>query len=384
QRTMAGVVRYQDPSSGLWWEVMDKGAQAGNFPEASASCMFVYALQKGVRRGYLPVTDAAAARRGWDGVLQRFVRTEPDGMVSLTGIIRGAGLGGTPYRSGTYAYYIGERVGANDGKGLGAFLMAAGEMEYAPTATQARGKTVLLDAWFNAQTRTNAAGVTELFHYKWDDDSDPGFSFFGRAFANYGARLAELTTAPTAAALAGAQVYLIVSPDNASKNPHPHAMDAKSAAAIAAWVRRGGVLLLLSNDAANTEFEHFNLLADRFGMHFNPVLRNHVVGDDYAAGTVEIPAGTGVFATAHHAYMKDTCTITVSGHAKALVTATSEPRSDVMLAVAKLGKGTVLGVVDPWVYNEYVDHRNHLPTAYDQWQAAQDLAAWALRQAADR
>ncbi len=53
-RTDAAVVKYQDAKTGLWWQVMDKGGQAGNYLEASASCMFVYALAKGVRMGYLP------------------------------------------------------------------------------------------------------------------------------------------------------------------------------------------------------------------------------------------------------------------------------------------------------------------------------------------
>ena len=53
-RTDAAVVKYQDQKTGLWWQVMDKGGQPGNYLEASASCMFVYALAKGARMGYLP------------------------------------------------------------------------------------------------------------------------------------------------------------------------------------------------------------------------------------------------------------------------------------------------------------------------------------------
>ena len=145
QKTAGAMVAYQDQGTGLWWEVMDKGGQAGNFTESSASCMFVYALAKGVRMGYLPVSDGASARRGWEGVVKTFVRTGPEGMEELTGTIKGAGLGGVPYRSGSYAYYIGERIIANDGKGIGAFLMAGSEMELAAKsgkakAGQAKGK----------------------------------------------------------------------------------------------------------------------------------------------------------------------------------------------------------------------------------------------------
>jgi unsaturated rhamnogalacturonyl hydrolase len=93
-----------------------------------------------------------------------------------------------------------------------------------------------------------------------------------------------------------------------------------------------------------------------------------------------IPATTGVFSQAHKAYLKDTCTITVLGPAKSALTASTEPKSDVMMAVAKVGKGTVYAVVDPWFYNEYVDRRNNLPLEYDGFAAAVDLAGWALRQ----
>jgi unsaturated rhamnogalacturonyl hydrolase len=67
----------------------------------------------------------------------------------------------------------------------------------------------------------------------------------------------------------------------------------------------------------------------------------------------------------------------VSGPAKAVVT----DQGDVLMAVAKYGKGTVFAVVDPWVYNEYVDRRNKLPVEYDGFAVAIDLAGWAVRQA---
>ena len=123
------VVRVQDPQSGLWWEVLDKGGEKGNYLEASASCMFVYALVRGVRLGYLPRSYLKDARRGYAGILSHFVQTAADGDVSLSGTVKGAGLGGRPYRDGTYAYYIEEKTVINDPKGIGAFLLASSEME---------------------------------------------------------------------------------------------------------------------------------------------------------------------------------------------------------------------------------------------------------------
>jgi unsaturated rhamnogalacturonyl hydrolase len=261
-------------------------------------------------------------------------------------------------------------------EGAGTLLVGSKD-KLAVTDRPGARKTVLLDAWFNSQTRKNAAGQTELFHYKWSDDSNSGFAFFGRAFQRYGVKLATETTAPTLGDLSRAQIYVIASPDIPARNPTPHYMDKASGDAIQAWVKAGGVLILMENDVTNSEFDHFNTMSERFGIHFNPVIRNKVDGYKWEMGTVMIPAGTGVFEHPHKAYLKEICTIRVSGPAKAVVT----DQGDVLMAVAKYGKGTVFAVVDPWVYNEYVDRRNKLPVEYDGFAAAIDLAGWAVRQA---
>jgi unsaturated rhamnogalacturonyl hydrolase len=376
-RTAKAIVAYQDKKTGLWWQVLDKGPQKGNFTEASASCMFVYSLAKGVRMGYLPQTDEAAVRRGWKAIQATFVEAGPDGMTSLKGTVKVGGLGGSPYRSGTFDYYIGEKTRVNDAKGVGAFLLAGSELAQAETEAIGQGKTVMVDAWFNSQTRKNAAGQTELFHYKWDDDANPGFAFFGRAFQRYGVKLATLKTAPTLEDLRKAQIFVMASPDIPAKNPNPHYMDKASGDAIEAWVKAGGVLIVMQNDKTNSEFDHFNTLTERFGLYFNAVLRNTVDNNNWPQGTIMVPKGTGVFEYPHQAYLKEISTITLSAPAKSILT----DKGDVLMAVSKVGKGTVFAVVDPWIYNEYVDRRNKLPLEFDGYDAAVDLAGWAVRQA---
>jgi unsaturated rhamnogalacturonyl hydrolase len=129
RQTMAAVVKYQDPTTGVWWQVMDAAARPGNVPEASASAMFVYALAKGAREGYLPHSEQDVAERGWAGIQKAFVTHLAGGQVALTGTVKAAGLGGTPYRSGTYDYYVAEKTGDDDAKGVGAYLLAGSEME---------------------------------------------------------------------------------------------------------------------------------------------------------------------------------------------------------------------------------------------------------------
>ena len=127
--TAAAIAKYQDAKSGLWYEVLDKGSAAGNYFEASASCMFVYGLAKGVRQGYLPATYLKVAEKGYRGIVNQFIETQPNGQVNLKGTVSVGGLGGNPYRDGSYQYYLSEKVVTNDPKGVGAFLLASAEME---------------------------------------------------------------------------------------------------------------------------------------------------------------------------------------------------------------------------------------------------------------
>lgn len=128
QDLAGAVAQVQDPVSGVWWQVLDQPNRAKNYLEASGSAMFTYAFAKGARMGYLAPTYRALAERAFDGMVERFVTVEPDGLVSITNICKVAGLGGDPPRDGSYAYYVSEPVVANDFKGVGAFILAAHEL----------------------------------------------------------------------------------------------------------------------------------------------------------------------------------------------------------------------------------------------------------------
>ena len=121
----AGVARYQDDESGLWFQVMDQPGREGNYLESSCSAMFTYALYKGIRTGHLPESYLSVAERAYEGMLAQFIETDSEtGLVSLTRTCAVAGLGGNPYRSGTFDYYVGETIRANDPKAVGPFLLA--------------------------------------------------------------------------------------------------------------------------------------------------------------------------------------------------------------------------------------------------------------------
>jgi hypothetical protein len=241
KRDAAAVERFQDAKSGLWFQVMDRGGQKGNYIESSASCMFVYALQKAVRRGYLPANYGSIAQHGYQGILSRFIHEGPGGDVTLTGTVRGAGLGGNPYRDGSHAYYVGEKV--------------------------------------------------------------------------------------------------------------------------------------IANDPGNADIEHFNLLAEKFGVHYDNVLRNAVTGNNFEMGRLSLAWGGPVFNAPHTIYMKEICTIIPASPARALFV----DHGDVLMATAKYGQGTVFATFDPWLYNEYTDGRK-LPVNYDNFGAGKELARWLLEQ----
>jgi len=131
EETATAIVKVQDEATGLWYQILDLPNRDGNYLEASASIMFIYAFAKGVRGGYLAQDYLLSARRGYRGVLQNLIKIDAQGFLTLEKVCGGAGLGGEPYRDGSFEYYISERIIPNDPKGVGPFILAALEMERA-------------------------------------------------------------------------------------------------------------------------------------------------------------------------------------------------------------------------------------------------------------
>jgi hypothetical protein len=234
---------------------------------------------------------------------------------------------------------------------------------------------VTLDYYFNHEVRKNASGKQERFHYTWKDKTNTGFSIFGDAFKRAGARLDTLDKAPTTGNLKGTGIYIIVDPDTKKESPNPNYIESEDIEEIAAWVKSGGVLVMMANDSANVELPHFNNLAARFGMHFNNDLQNHVINDQHFADGAIITTGSPIFKTARKIFMKDVCSIGVKYPAKA---ALKNSNGAVIIAIARYGKGTVFAVGDPWLYNEYTNGR--LPADFENDKAANDVAAWLIKQ----
>ena len=71
------VKRIQDPKT-LWYQVLDKSGEKGNYVESSCSTMFVYALFKAVRKGYIDKSYLKVALKGYQGILDNFIEVDKD------------------------------------------------------------------------------------------------------------------------------------------------------------------------------------------------------------------------------------------------------------------------------------------------------------------
>ena len=144
RKDLDAVIKYQDEKTGLWYQVMDQPGRDGNYLESTCSSMFAYVLLKANRMGYLGEKYRETGIKAYKGIINNFIRINPDKTISLTQCCEVAGLGpglsdkvrkAAPKvkenrrRDGSYAYYLSEPIRDNDAKGVGPFLWASLEME---------------------------------------------------------------------------------------------------------------------------------------------------------------------------------------------------------------------------------------------------------------
>ncbi len=125
KRTAEAIIQVQDDSTGVWYQVLDQGDREGNYFEGSGSAMFTYFLFKAVKQGYIDESYLVQAKKAYEGMIDHLIKIRDDGGVVITPVCAGAGLGGDPYRDGTYEYYINEDLRDNDPKAAGPFILAS-------------------------------------------------------------------------------------------------------------------------------------------------------------------------------------------------------------------------------------------------------------------
>jgi unsaturated rhamnogalacturonyl hydrolase len=221
-----------------------------------------------------------------------------------------------------------------------------------------------LDNWFNHETN---AKTGKPFHYLWTDTEFSGYSRWGEIFKSRGAELTTIAK-PNYAALSKINVYIIADPDTTTETQYPNYIATADIKAIVQWVKRGGVLAVLANDAPNCEFTHLNALMKEFGMTFNHVTLHPVTGTNFEMGASKDFPAHPLFAGLSKIYIKEVSDINLAGTAKSVLTENGK----VLIAENKFGKGYVFAIGDPWIYNEYIDH-DRLPASFENRKAAENL-----------
>ena len=166
-------------------------------------------------------------------------------------------------------------------------------------------------------------------------------------------------------------IYIIVDPDTPKETKKPNFIESDGRKTISDWVSNGGILVLLANDSLNCEFTHLNLLAERFGIHFNGDSKNRVTGKNFDMGKIDKFPNHPIFKNVKKIYIKELSTLKLNGNAKPVLT----DNDDTIMAISKFGKGYVFAVGDPWFYNEYIDNRK-LPLGFENFKAAKNLFNW--------
>jgi unsaturated rhamnogalacturonyl hydrolase len=126
QQLTKAMVRYQS-GNGLWYQVVDMAGKPGNYEEASVSAMCMYSIAKAVNKGYIAGKYKKNAEKAFKGITTKLIKEE-NGVLALTKCCAVAGLGGNPYRDGSYEYYINEKIRDNDAKATGPFIMGCLEL----------------------------------------------------------------------------------------------------------------------------------------------------------------------------------------------------------------------------------------------------------------
>jgi unsaturated rhamnogalacturonyl hydrolase len=221
-----------------------------------------------------------------------------------------------------------------------------------------------LDNWFNRETNANTG---KPFHYLWTDTELSGYSRFGEIFKDRGAQITTVEK-PLAETLGKLDVYIIVDPDTTTESNPPNYILREDAGAIIDWVNKGGILAVFANDAPNCEFTHLNRMMSQFGMTFNHVTLNPVTGDNWEMGACTGLPDHPLFKGVSKIYMKEISDINLSMNAGPILVENGR----VLIAETIYGKGYVIAIGYPWIYNEYIDH-DRLPEDFENRKAAENL-----------
>ena len=123
KRLADGLAREQDPKSGGWWMIVDKGEKTGNWIDPSGTAMFVYSLKKGIELGLLNKKKfTPVVEKGYKSLFE-FAKINENGLVDIHG-----GGDGITIKKDFETYVNVSRI-VNAKEAVGGFLWATAIME---------------------------------------------------------------------------------------------------------------------------------------------------------------------------------------------------------------------------------------------------------------
>ena len=189
-------------------------------------------------------------------------------------------------------------------------------------------------------------------HYRWEGTRNGGYSQLGDIIQGLKGELRTVREPVTAKALRGIDVFLIADPDTPAEAADPKYISGSEIDALEKWVSDGGRLVLFGNDKGNAEFEHFNKLAGRFGIEFVET----IYLDGGGKSKLNLISQSPVLGVGLTAYLVDVAPLKIwSPKFEKLLTDGSTP----IMALVHHGKGLVVALGDPWIYNEYINSKDN-------------------------
>lgn len=199
-----------------------------------------------------------------------------------------------------------------------------------------------MDGYHNNETKNP-------LHYRWEGTDNGGFSKLGDVLKGLGAELRTTTKLIDASSFAGVRCLIIVDPDTPKESDAPNYISEGEVKTIVDWVNQGGRLVLLGNDKGNAEFQHFNRLANQFGIEFIEDTIPKVAGKAIlrAEGQGPIFEGAPRFYGVELAPLR----LITSAGVDVLLSYEATP----VMALVHHSRGLVFALGDPWIYNEYIN-----------------------------
>ncbi|MBR4575829.1 MAG: glycoside hydrolase family 88 protein [Clostridia bacterium] len=126
---MESLSAFADSETGMYWQVVNRPGDKGNYLETSGSAMIACAMLKGTRLGALEEKFRNQGKKTFEGIVNHHLKIR-DGMIGLDNICLVAGLGpeNNRRRDGSYEYYISEPVVSDDAKGAAPFVLCYTEI----------------------------------------------------------------------------------------------------------------------------------------------------------------------------------------------------------------------------------------------------------------